>query len=178
MKILLTGLGITGKSTLRRRLMTLLQDNGVKVAHFDADKFKELRHEVDASCAQELPETTDDMIWLIEDVHGPTDQAKMPLGEYDLIIYLNPTLLTHLLFWLPRAMIWFKNGNFAWEAETGWQGTGVPLDHRNFMPIVREVVRVFLNRNKWLATDLWRIAKHPHLIIQPKLTVSGIKFQV
>jgi len=178
MQILLTGLGITGKSTLRRRLMTLLQKNGFKVKHFDADMFKELRHPTDASCEEELPEGTGDTVWLIEDVHGPTDEAKLPLDEYDLIIYLNPTLLTHLMFWLPRALIWFKKGHFAWEAETGWRGTGIPFDRKNILPIIREIRMVFAHRSSWIKSDLEQIKELPHLIIKPKWTLSGIKFQI
>ena len=50
MKILITGIGITGKSSFRRILVGKLREIGVEVAQYDADEFTELRNLEDIDC--------------------------------------------------------------------------------------------------------------------------------
>ena len=62
MKILITAVGITGKSTLRRVLIKKLRSFGLSVVHYDADEFKELRDPTDKDCLEKLPESFSEKI--------------------------------------------------------------------------------------------------------------------
>lgn len=177
MKILITGVGITGKSTFRRKLVSRLRERGVQTEHFDADKFKEIRHPIDRSCLKELPEKFDEEVkYIIEDIHSTMPSAILPLQEYDLIFYLMPNFFSHFLFWLPRMWIWFQNGYFSWEADRGWQGTGKPYDLRNLPGILKNFLRDFKNRQKWIKGDKEILLFSPVVIIHPCWTRKGIKF--
>ncbi len=175
MKILITGVGITGKSSFRRILVSSLRAANVKIKHYDTDEFKELRHPHDADC--ETPENFQrDVFYIIEDVHGPVEGAYLPLKEYNLIIYLLPDKMSHLIFWLSRCWRWFKSGYFSWERKTGWGGTGNPYDFRNIIPIIKAVIHDFKNREAWVSNDLKAINRFLYLIVRPYWTPHGIKF--
>lgn len=174
MKILITGVGITGKSTFRRLLRNALREMGLRVAHFDADCFKEVRHPADADCLQTLPRVfMDEMVYIVEDVHGPTVKAIAPLANYDIVIYLKPSLLSLIRSWTGRSIIWFRKGNFAWEAGIGWRGTGKPRDLRNVFPILRELVRSIWRSRAWIREDLQKITPVPHIIVCSRLQHRG-----
>lgn len=177
MRILITGIGITGKSSLRRFLTEKLRECGYEVLHYDADRFDEIRHPLEADCLKKLPETfSEKTIYIIEDIHSTMDSAIMPLNQYDLIIYLQVGILSHLMFWLPRMWRWFENGQFSWEQDKGWMGTRKPFDPRNIIPIIRDMIRDFQNRKKWIKEDLQMIRNHPYIIIHSHYTRHGIKF--
>ncbi len=178
MKILITGLGITGKSTLRRRVMKELRNLGLSVEHYDADEFKELRDEADRDCLLKLPKFEGGVIYLIEDIHATGDDAVLPLGNYDLIIYIKTGLISHILFWLPRVVRWFQAGHFAWDQKTGWLGTGCPYDPRNIFPMMKEFLKDFQNRKKWLEEDMDAIRSYPIIFIQSYWTPRGPKFRL
>lgn len=178
LKILITGIGITAKSTLRRLLVGELRGFGLTVEHFDADRFRELRDPADIDCLEALPDTFQEkVIYIIEDVHG-LSSASLPLESYDLILYIKPDIFSHLIFWLKRAWVWVKIGRFSWEPERGWLGTGRAYDFRNIVPILKTILRDFQNRKKWISEDLKSIFPFPHLIVHSKWTCHGIKFIV
>ncbi len=177
MKILITGIGITGKSSFRRLLMSKIRSWGLKVEHYDADRFDEIRHPLEADCLKELPENfSDKAIYIIEDIHATMDSAVMPLQEYDFIIYLQVGVFSHLMFWLPRMWKWFLSGQFSWEQNKGWMGTGKPKDLHNVIPIFQDMIRDFRNRKKWVKEDLGAIKNLHHTIIFSRWTRHGIKF--
>ncbi|MBU2109963.1 hypothetical protein KKB71_03400 [Patescibacteria group bacterium] len=177
MKILITGIGITGKSSFRRLFMNELRSWGLKVEHYDADKFDEIRHPLEIDCLKKLPENfLEKTIYIIEDIHATMDSAVMPLNQYDLIIYLKTGVFSHLMFWLPRMWKWFESGQFSWDQDKGWMGTGKPKDLRNVIPIVKDMMRDFHNRKKWVKKDLEAIKNLPHIITSSCWTRHGIKF--
>ena len=177
MKILITGIGIVGKSTLRRSLVKALRSSDVLAEHYDADRFGELRHSADVDCLDGLPdEFLDDVVYVIEDVHGPLGSSDMALGEYDLILYLKPDTLSHARFWILRIAAWLRRGEFCWEAQTGWEGTGKSYDPRNIIPILKEAARNFWNRRKWIREDLDAIRPFPHIMVRVVCTKKGPQF--
>ena len=116
MKILITGIGITGKSSFRRILVGKLREMGVGVAQYDADEFKELRHQADAGC-EKPEEFWKGVVYVIEDIHGPEeDKSCLPLRDYDLILYLLPSKTSHAVFWFSRMWRWFQSGQFSWQS--------------------------------------------------------------
>lgn len=179
MKILITGIGITGKSTLRRLLVSKLRDLGLTVEHYDADRFRELREPTDIDCLKVLPDTLqENVMYIVEDVHGPLQSAALPLESYDLILYIKPDIFSHLMFWLQRIWAWFKIGRFSWEPEKGWLGTGKAYDFHNVVPILKTMLRDFRNRKKWISEDLKTISFSPHIIVHSQWTFKGIRFGV
>jgi len=179
MKILITGIGITAKSTLRRFLVGMLRDFGLSIEQYDADRFEELRDPADIDCLKALPDTfRENVVYIIEDVHGSLSSASLPLEGYDLILYVKPDIFSHLIFWLQRSVIWFKIGHFSWDLERGWRGTGKAYDCRNIIPIVKTIFRDFKNRKKWISEDLKTISHFPHLVVYSKWTCHGIRFMV
>lgn len=179
MKILITGIGITAKSTFRRLLVGKLRDLGLSVEQYDADRFEELRDIADIDCLKALPDTFQkNVLYIIEDVHGPLSSAILSLKSYDLILYLEPDIFSHLIFWFQRIWAWVRTGQFSWEPERGWLGTGRAYDIRNIIPIFKTTLRDFQNRKKWISKDLKIISTFPHLIVHSKWTWRGIKFNV
>lgn len=173
MKILITGVGITGKSSFRRFLVDFLKEHGRIVEQYDADEFKELREPRDAGCKK--PTHFDpNVTYVIEDIHGTIpDEAFLPIKEYDLIIYLLPGFFSHIMFWLPRMWKWFQIGHYSWE-KTGWKGTGKYYDPRNIIPIIKAFLRDMQNRKKWIKGDLDAIKSIRHTIVRPVWKSSGI----
>ena len=179
LKILITAVGITGKSTLRRKLIKFLRSFGLSAIHYDADEFKELRDSADADCLKKLPENfSEKTVYIIEDVHGPLDSAVLPLNEYDLILYVKTGVISHFMFWLPRILAWFNQGKFSWEAKTGWRGTGKEKDWRNILPIAKNLIHDFKNRKKWIREDLQAVSPYPHTIIRSYWSSKGPKFRL
>lgn len=168
MKVLITGIGITGKSTLRKLLRDILSETGVDVKDFDVDY-------------QKIPnDFSENTIYLIEDVRGTLPkEAVLPLNSYDLILYVQPSVISHILFWLNRMISWFKVGQYSWDKKYGsWYGTGKPYDFRNIIPIFRAFLRDFKNRRKWISSDLKEISLFRYVIIRSQWIPGGIKFSV
>jgi len=147
MLVLVTGIGNVGKSHYRRLLVQTLRSNRFKAEHFDVDRFAELRDQTDSDLLTILPDCLeDDVIYIVEDVHAPTDQALLPLERYDLIFLVTTDLRSHLRFWFGRARHWHKDGKFDWDPETGFKGSGRSNDWRNLPKIVRTVLRHLAHR--------------------------------
>ena len=172
MKILITGLGITGKSTFRQLIAVQLQANNDKVVCLDLDYQRD-----------QLPQEFDpDSIYILEDVHGPTPNAVIPIKSFDQIFYLQPGWLTHLRFWLSRMKIWFGNGKFGWDADKGekgeWLGTGKPYDLANILPILKDFWSHFKVRKQTIKNDLRVISATgiDCILIVPRKKWGKIKF--
>jgi len=172
LKILITGLGITGKSTFRKLLYSQYANTDKEVVNLDLDYDR----------ARLPKEFVPKIVYILEDVHGPTANAVVPLKEFDLVYYLLPSWWTHLRFWLSRIWIWFKIGYFAWEADKGergeWLGTCRPYDLANIFPILKEFWHHFKNRGLEIKKDLavLKASKITTIIIIPQKKWRGIKF--
>ena len=167
MKILITGIGITGKSTFRKLLRDILSAAGLDVKDFDAD-YKKIPNDFSKNT-----------IYLIEDVHGTlAKEAVLPLNSYDLILYIKPSIISHIFFWISRSVIWFKVGKYSWDKDIGWYGSGKPYDLRNIFPIFRAFLRDFRNRKKWISMDLRELSSFHYTVIRSQWTFRGIKFSV
>ena len=174
MKILITGIGITGKSSFLEKLYRFLN----KINHdriilgFDLDYE---RHKLP-------PEFEPDRVYLLEDVHGPTPKAVFPLKSYDFIFYLLPSWQTHLKFWFDRMLKWYENGKFAWDADVGekgeWSGTGKPRDWRNIPGILKYFWKRFPKRGQVIKNDLETIkeARIPTLLVIPLIRKRKLSF--
>lgn len=144
LQILITGIGIVGKSTFRRMLKPLLSKI-VMGAIIDIDG--------------DYDETPDDFdketIYIIEDVHGTlSEKACLSLQDYDLIFYLLPTFYSHLIFWFKRITIWFKNGKGGWDKETqDWVGKKRPRSLLNLPVFFKLLIRDLKNRRTWIKED-------------------------
>lgn len=179
LKILVAGIGNTGKSTVRRIMADSLRKLGLSVDHYDADEFRELRDPKDAGCLRKLPESfLDETIYIIEDIHAFSPSAVLSLSEYDLILYIRTNIISHLMFWIPRIAIWFKRGKLSWEKGRGWKGTGKPYDFRNLIPILKDLFRNFKNRKKWIEEDMRKINSHPHIVVQSRWSKKRPKFRL
>lgn len=175
--ILITGLGISGKSTFRRALFDYLNNAGKPVEHYDADKFREMRHPLDKLCLDKLPEKFDNKIYLIEDIHGPIkEKAALPIDFYNKIFYINPDLKSANIFWFQRMFNWYENGEYSWEPESGWKGTGKKRDPQNIEGIVSEYMRDMKSRETWLKEDLNIISSYNNKIIKSVWTKKGPVF--
>lgn len=175
--ILITGVGISGKSTFRRALFDYLKNKGKYVEHYDADNFKKIRHPLDKLCLKTLPEKFDNKIYLIEDIHAPlSNKAIIPISNYDKIFYVYPDLKSHNMFWAQRMINWYENGTFSWEADTGWNGTGKKRDPENIEGIVNAYIHDMENRERWIKEDLEVISKYLYKIVDSKWTKGGPVF--
>lgn len=171
-KILITGIGITGKSSFRRHFVDYLKRDDKTIEYYDTDEFKELRDLKDSNCKK--PTYFDPNItYVIEDIHGTTEESFLPVKEYDIIIYLLPGMLSHAMFWFSRMWKWFQEGRYSWE-KTGWKGTGKGYDPRNIFPIIKTFLCDMKNRKRWILEDLDTIRTTRHYILHPSWKSSGI----
>lgn len=163
MKILITGIGITGKSTLRRLLKKFFPET-IDIDG-DYDKF---------------PEKFDEQsLYVIEDVHATMQECCLPLGSYDCIIYLLPGLVSHFLFWLKRVWVWFKIGQGSWDKNRqGWLGSGKTYDPRNIPLFLRLMFRDFRNRGRWITEDIEALFpfKNQVIVVKSSFSKGEIKF--
>lgn len=163
MKILITGIGITGKSTLRRTLKRKFP----WVIDIDGDY-------------QKMPEVfNDNQSYIIEDVHALTDEACLPLDNYNLIIYLLPDLFTHVLFWMRRVWRWFQVGEGSWDKKTqSRKGSGKKYDYRNIPLFLGLMISDLLNRGKWIEGDtrVLSLFKDRVIVAKSSLSEGKIKF--
>jgi hypothetical protein len=161
MLVLITGVGNMGKSHFRRLLLLQVRswakESGRKVVHYDVDRFAEARHELDKEMLDALPkpgEFDKETIYLIEDVHAPTNEGAIPLCNYDYVFYVVAGSVSHLRFWIGRARHWLKDGKYDWDPVLGeHKGTGKPYDLHNVLGITRCVARHMTHR-RHIVNDL------------------------
>lgn len=162
--ILITGVGITGKSSLRR----LLKKFFPQVIDIDGDYERVPRQFVN------------NQVYVIEDVHALTDEACLPLDNYNLIIYLLPSFYFHVIFWLKRAWRWFQIGSGSWDKKRqGWLGNGKRHDPVNIPLFLYLMIRDLWKRNGWINQDMKALSqfKNPIIIDHPEWK-KEIKFHL
>jgi hypothetical protein len=168
LKILITGVGLVGKSTFRRTLKRLISVMGMSTEDIDGDY-------------QELPtDFKEGVVYVIEDVHGTTSEACLPLADYDLVLYLLPTPLSHFIFWLKRIWIWFQIGRGSWDKHRkGWLGSGKRYDILNIPLFIKLLLYDFWNRRKWITQDTEILSQVKDVVVfKPRWTKKGILFNL
>lgn len=132
MKILITGIGNIGKSTLREMVANKFAGQVIQI---DMDYYD---HE-------DIPQSSSKII-LVEDVHG----LERNPDQYDKIIYLMPPS-NHVVLWLTRAWAWFSGGVVDLSDP---KGINKKYAIRNIPIIFGILLRNILFRKKWLVNDL------------------------
>lgn len=131
MRVLITGIGNVGKSTLRENI---------------GDKFKNDIIQIDMDYYSAEIEELPDKIALIEDVHG----LEKDLNLYDRIIYLMPPK-NHLMLWLKRAWVWFSTGVVDLSSP---KGKNKRYSIFNIPIILGIVIKNLLLKKRWIKNDL------------------------
>ena len=132
MKILITGIGNIGKSSLREM-----------VAHKFAGQVIQI--DMDYSAHEDIPRSSEKVV-LVEDVHGMERNPE----QYDKIIYLMPPP-NHIMLWLRRAWAWFSGGIVDLSDP---KGVNKKYAISNIPIIFRIVMRNILYRRRWVQSDL------------------------
>lgn len=154
MKILITGIGNIGKSTLRERVANKFPG---KIVQVDMDYAK---HE-------DMPRSNGTDL-LVEDVHGLERNTE----QYDQIIYLLPPS-NHILLWLKRGWAWFSGGVVDLSDP---KGVNKKYAISNIPIILRILLRNILFWKKWLLSDLEVIeTKHKSKTLIVKDVDTGVR---
>lgn len=132
MKILITGIGNIGKSSLREM-----------VAHKFSGQVIQI--DMDYYAHEDIPQSSEKIV-LVEDVHG----LERNPDQYDRIIYLMPPP-NHVMLWLRRAWAWFSGGIVDLSDP---KGVNKRYAFSNIPIIFRIVMRNILYRKRWVQTDL------------------------
>jgi len=136
MKILITGIGCIGKSSLREKLALAFPN---KVITVDMDYNKEVPVEADK-------------VVIVESVHGLEENSQ----NFDRILYLLPPRY-HIFIWFRRAWAWFSTGVVDLSAPKGKRKR---FALSNILIILKIVHRNILNRRKWIKADIKMIQKY------------------
>ena len=130
MKILITGIGCVGKSSLRERLALDFPDNVISV---------------DMDYNREIPSEGDKVV-IVESVHGLEENPQV----FDKILYLLPPRW-HIILWLRKAWAWFAMGIVDLSAPKGKMKRYSIYN----VPIISKILarNIFL-RNRWINNDL------------------------
>ena len=133
MKILITGIGCIGKSSLRERLALDFQDNVISV---------------DMDYNREIPSEGDKVV-IVESVHGLEENPQM----FDKILYLLPPR-GHIILWLKRAWAWFSTGIVDLSAPKGKRKRFAISN----IPIILKILmrNIFMSR-RWIRADINQI---------------------
>ena len=133
MKILITGIGCIGKSSLRERLVLDFPDNVISV---------------DMDYNKEIPSKGNKVV-IVESVHGLEDNPQI----FDRILYLLPPRW-HTILWLRRAWAWFVTGIVDLSAPKGerkrFAMSNIPI-------ILKILMRNIFGSRKWIRADLNKI---------------------
>ena len=135
MKILITGIGCIGKSSLRKRLYSDFP-NRVISADMDYDK--------------QIPSDAGKVI-IVESIHGLENNPEI----FDKILYLLPPKW-HIILWLRRAWIWFATGIVNLSAPKGKRKR---FSIYNIPIILKILMRNIFGSKKWIRKDLSQIQK-------------------
>lgn len=133
MKILITGIGCIGKSTLREKLALTFSDNVISV---------------DMDYTTKIPSAKDKIV-IVESVHGLEENPQM----FDKILYLLPPSW-HPYLWLKRGWAWFSSGIVDLSAPKG-KRKGFAISN---IPIILKILtRNILMSRRWIEADLYKI---------------------
>jgi len=130
MKILITGIGCIGKSSLREKLALTFPDNVVSV---------------DMDYTSKIPLDKDKII-IVESVHGLEDNPRM----FDKILYLLPPRW-HPFLWLKRGWAWFSTGVVDLSEPKGKRKR---YSITNILLILKILVRNIFMSRKWIRGDI------------------------
>jgi len=132
MKILMTGIGNIGKSSLREM-----------VAHkFDGQV---VQIDMDYYAHDDIPRSSEKIV-LVEDVHGLERHPE----QYDKIVYLTPPQ-NHIMLWLRRAWAWFSGGIVDLSDP---KGVNKKYALSNIPIILKLVLKNILFRKQWISNDM------------------------
>lgn len=145
MKILITGIGCIGKSSLRERLASDFPD---KVVSVDMDYEKQIP-------------SVEGKVIIVESVHGLEEDPE----RYDRILYLLPPRW-HVILWLRRAWTWFATGIVDLSAPKGkrkrFAVSNIPI-------ILKIVTRNMFRSRRWISADLSQIQEG----LEPKTNITS-----
>jgi len=131
-KILITGIGNIGKSSLREMVAHKFPDQVIQI-------------DMDYHVHEDIPESSDKAV-LVEDVHGLERNPE----QYDKIIYLLPPR-NHFILWLKRAWAWFSGGIVDLSAP---KGINKPYAFSNIPIIIRIVFMNIISARRWVLGDM------------------------
>lgn len=132
MKILITGIGNIGKSSLREMVAHKFPDQVIQI-------------DMDYHVHEDIPEPSDKIV-LVENVHGLEKNPE----QYDKIIYLMPPS-NHSILWLKRAWAWYSGGIVDLSAP---KGINRPYAFSNIPIIVRIVLKNIISARQWVLSDI------------------------
>lgn len=130
MKILITGIGCIGKSSLRERIASEFPDKVISV---------------DMDYTNEIP-SDDNKVVIVESVHGLEENPQM----FDKILYLLPPRW-HPILWLRRAWAWFSTGIADLSAP---KGTRKRYAVSNIPIILKILLRNIFMSSIWTRADI------------------------
>jgi len=154
LKVMITGIGVTLKSSLGRRIHELVpKSTRLDLDYGTAEEYYELLEK----------EQKDSGTFLIfESVHGLEEkmhtyeqgcpQVSNDPASYDLIICLLPPK-NHTILWLNRAWEWFRSGRVDLV-----KGNRKKYSLQNLPLIFKQVSYDLWNRRRWVKEDIERIA--------------------
>ncbi len=133
MKILITGIGCIGKSSLRERLALTFPDDVMSV---------------DMDYTSKIPSDKDKVV-IVESVHGLEENPRM----FDKILYLLPPRW-HPFLWLKRGWAWFSTGVVDLSEPKGKRKKFAISN----IPIILKILarNIFMSR-RWIKADLFKI---------------------
>ena len=133
MKILITGIGCIGKSSLREKIALEFPDDVISV---------------DMDYDRTIPPDNNKVV-IVESVHGLEKNPQI----FDRILYLLPPRW-HIIFWLRRTWAWFETGIVDLSAPKGKQKrfaiSNIPI-------ILKILIRNIFGSSKWIRADLNKI---------------------
>ena len=132
MKVLITGIGNVGKSTLREEVARRFPAD---LTQIDMDYCT--NGQIMTSCSKHL---------LVEDVHGLERNPE----QYDRIVYLMPPG-NHTWLWMKRGWAWFSNGVVDLSEPKGIRKRYALV---NIPTIVAIVTKNILSRRRWILADM------------------------
>jgi hypothetical protein len=133
MNILITGVGCSGKSTLREKIALDFPDQVISV---------------DMDYSDEIPPLKNKII-VVESVHGLEKNPE----KYDKILYLLPPK-GHTIIWLRRGWTWFATGIVDLSEP---QGRKKKYSLLNVPVILKILFRNILLSGRWVRADLCQI---------------------
>jgi len=133
MKILITGIGCIGKSSLRERLALDFPDDVISV---------------DMDYNREIPSEGDKVV-IVESIHGLEENPQI----FNKILYLLPPK-RHIILWLRRAWAWFSTGIVDLSAP---KGKRKQFAISNIPMILKILMRNIFGSRRWIRADLNKI---------------------